>query len=97
LDVDRENARGQGKNAVGTFGLSSNSTAFEELAKEYEELGTPLPSDIKPESFRCRVCIEFIPEVDDPTDLDACYDFWCIIVSEGGEDRIAYFEIHDPD
>src|SRR3954454_14961771 len=45
----------------GTFGLSGNSMTFEGLAKEYEELGTPLPSEVKPESFRCWMCIEFIP------------------------------------
>jgi hypothetical protein len=81
----------------GTFGLSSNSMTFEQLANVYQEEGTPLPPEVKSESFRCWMCIEFIPDVDDPTELDACYDFWCVIVSEGGEDRIAYFEIHEPD
>lgn len=81
----------------GTFGLSSNSMTFEGLANVYQEEGTPLPPEVKPESFRCWMCIEFIPDVDDPIELDACYDFWCAIVSEGGEDRIAYFEIRDPD
>jgi hypothetical protein len=80
-----------------TLGLSGNPMTFERLAKEYEEIGTPLPSEVKPESFRCWMCIEFIPDVDDPTNLDARYDFWCVIVSEGVEDRIAYLEIHDPD
>jgi len=81
----------------GTFGLSRNSMTFEELAGVCQEEGTPLPSEITPESFQRWMCIEFIPDVDDPTELDACYNFWCIIVSEGGEERIAYFEIRDPD
>jgi len=81
----------------GTFGLSSNSMTFEELAKQFDELGTPLPQDIKPESFRLWMCIEFIPDPDDPTELDACYDVWGMVVNENGEDRIAYFEIKEPD
>jgi hypothetical protein len=81
----------------GTFGLSSNSMTFQELAKQYEELGTPLPQYIKPESFRLWMCIEFIPDPQDPTELDACYDVWCMVVNEDGEDRIAYIETQEPD
>jgi hypothetical protein len=81
----------------GTYGLSSNSMTFDRLAKAYDELGTPLPQDIKPESFRLWMCIEFIPDPHDPTELDACYDVWCMVVNEDGEDRIAYFEIHEPE
>jgi hypothetical protein len=81
----------------GTFGHTINPMTSGELAKAVEGLGTPLPSDINPQSFRCWMCIEFIPDVVDPTDLDACYDFWCLIVSADGEDGIAYFEIADSD
>jgi hypothetical protein len=81
----------------GTFGLSSNSMTFEELAKQFDEMGKPLPQDIKPESFRLWMCIEFIPDPDDPTELDACYDVWCMVVNENGADQIAYFEIKEPD
>ena len=81
----------------GTYGLNSNSMTFEGLAKACDELGTPLPRDVKPESFRLWMCIEFIPDPHDPTELDACYDVWCMVVKEDGEDRIAYFEIHEPE
>ena len=79
------------------FDLGGNSLTFDQLSETQRRAGTAFPPDIDPAGFQKWVCIQFQPGEDDESGLDACYDFWCMVVNEGGEDRIAYFEIQDPD
>ena len=67
------------------------------LVTPSQTIGSMPYQDIKPESFRPWMCVEFIPDSHDRTDLGASYDVWCMVVNEVGEDRIAPFEIHEPE
>jgi hypothetical protein len=81
----------------GRYQLGGNPISFQELAESAARAGKPLPDDIDGTSFRRWLCIEFQPDPDDESELDACYDLWCLTVEEEGDERVAYFEVHDPD
>ena len=48
-------------------------------------------------NFRRWMMIEFLPAEGADIDVDAWMDFWAAVVEVGGQHRIGYFEIHDPD
>ena len=81
----------------GHYELSGNPISFKALAENAAQEGKPLPDDIDASTFRRWLRIGFQPSPDDESDLDACYDLWCLTVEEDGEELIAYFEVHDPD
>jgi hypothetical protein len=83
--------------APGVFDCDTNPLNAESLWATFAREGKPLPADIDPKSFRQWLVIQFKPGPDEETDFDAYYDCWVLVVGEKGQDRIAYFEIHDPD
>ena len=56
-----------------------------------------LPPEITEENFRKWMVIQFTPAPEDELDVDAWFDWWMMLVEVGGEYRIGYFEIEDPD
>jgi hypothetical protein len=81
------------------FRIGGNSSALEDL-KEDPGWRTPrqIPAEITEENFRQWMFIEFLPDEDDERiEFDGWFDFWFILVEQGGEFRIGYFEITDVD
>jgi hypothetical protein len=84
------------------FDMDANSCSFEDIkTSEYRgniNADEGVLSKLDPKDFKQWLCIQFTPDPEDAEcDLDACYDFWCMIVAEGNEEKIGFFEIHDPD
>ncbi|MBX9689993.1 MAG: hypothetical protein K2X27_25000, partial [Candidatus Obscuribacterales bacterium] len=85
-----------------SFDTDSNSCSFEDI-KDSEFRGAlnakeEVLAKINPADFIQWMCIQFAPDPNDQsTNLDACYDFWFMVVAEKGAEKIAFFEIHYPE
>ena len=47
--------------------------------------------DVFPDTFVSWSCLSFAG------DLEPCYQIWCLVISDGKQERIGFFEISDPD
>jgi hypothetical protein len=63
------------------------------------DLVKPIADEVTTETFRQWMCIQFMPneEAQGDLDIDAFVDFWMALVEVGGEFKIGYFELEDPD
>lgn len=56
-----------------------------------------IPAEITESNYCRRLVVQFMPGPDEEVDVDGWMDFWMIVVTEGGEGRVRYFEIEEPD
>jgi hypothetical protein len=63
------------------------------------DLVKPIADEVTTENFRKWMCIQFMPneEARGDLDIDAFVDFWMALVEVGGQFKIGYFELEDPD
>jgi hypothetical protein len=70
-----------------------------------EDLRTPpsygdersIPAEVTDKNFRQWMVIQFQPKEEEELEIDAYLDWWMMVVEEGGEQKIGYYEIDYPD
>jgi hypothetical protein len=88
----------EGELHPGTYEIDSNSCSLQDLQepRSYAK-DRDIAPEVTAENFRQWMVIQFQPAEDEDLEIDAYVDFWMIVVEIGGEYKIGYFEMEDPD
>lgn len=88
----------EGELHPGSYEIDWNISSLQDLRgmPSYAEPRT-IPAEVTEENYRQWMVIQFQPKEDEDLDIDAYLDFWIIVVEEGGEHKIGYYEIEYPD
>ncbi len=73
--------------------LDGNSTA---TVADLRDDGDPVPAELTDASLRYWMSMQFKP-AEDSVEFDAYFDLWAAVVDDGGELRVGYLRLTDPD
>ncbi|HKO05787.1 MAG TPA: hypothetical protein VJW51_13610 [Candidatus Acidoferrales bacterium] len=75
------------------FDVDGNSCTLDDLeVDEHSPPTKPLPPEITNQNFRKWMVIQFLPDPEEETGYDACFDLWMALVEVDGALKIGYLE-----